>query len=176
MTTNDTQGWEPSEYLKEYRKRRDALIKEIERQSDAGAINLDELITLYHREYDQPVWMLAQDIQTQVSVYDNVFETLKQTKHENAAQNLKKRYVDLGLIPESNQWPNPVRDWLMNHALSKISQYRKALLDIVRTHGRQLIRELNFEPTLALGFQISVGTNTSFAITVQAEVTAVHRA
>jgi hypothetical protein len=88
------------------------------------------------------------------------------------AKNLKTRFVALGLIDEEqNQWPNPVTTWLMRFSLDKLSRFRTAMLDLLRTRGRQLLQELNFDPTLAVAFQLSLGTDTSFAITVQPETT-----
>lgn len=163
-----------SSQLEERSERHRKLIQEIERQSDAGAINLDELIRRYHQEYDRPTLMLAQDLQERAMIYSNVVESLKQAPEvETAARTLKKRYEELGLIGQENQWPNPLGSRLMRHALDKLSQFRNAMLELLRTRGRQLLRELNFDPSLAVALQLSLGTNTSFAITVQAQVTAV---
>ena len=151
--------------------------RQLVRQSDVGAINLDELIRRYHQEYDQPILMLAQDLQERAMVYSNVVESLKEaTDVGKAAQTLRERYVDLGLIDEVNQWPNPLGSRLMRHALDKLSQFRHAMLELLRTRGRQLLRELNFDPSLAVALQLSLGTDTSFAISVQAQVTATREA
>jgi hypothetical protein len=66
---------------------------------------------------------------------------------------------------------NPVTTWLMRFSLDKLSQFRDAMLDLLRTRSRQLLQDLNFDPTLAVAFQVSLGTNSSFAITVQPEIT-----
>lgn len=160
--------------LEERSERHRKLVQEIERQSDAGAINLDELIRRYHQEYDRPTLMLAQDLQERAMIYSNVVESLKEAPDVGeAARTLKARYEELGLIGEVNQWPNPLGSRLMRHALDKLSQFRHAMLELLRTRGRQLLRELNFDPSLAVALQLSLGTDTSFAITVQAQVTAV---
>jgi hypothetical protein len=167
-------SWEPSPHLKERWDRHEKLVQEIERQSDAGAINLDELMRRYHQEYDRPALMLAQDLQTQALIYHNVVEELKKAIDvDEAAQTLKNRYVNLGLIDgNANRWPNPrgVGQWLMRHSLDKLSQFRHAMLELLRTRGRQLLRELNFDPSLAVALQLSLGTDTSFGISVQAQV------
>jgi hypothetical protein len=165
--------WTPEEHLRERWSRHEALVWEIERQSDAGAIDLDELLRRYHKEYDRPALMLAQDFQTRSLIYHNVIEALKEaTNVEEAARHLKKRYEQLGLInKQENRWPNPLGDWLMRHSLDKLSQFRHAMLELLRTRSRQLLRELNFDPTLAVSFQLSLGTNTSFGISVQPEIT-----
>jgi hypothetical protein len=175
---DDDQGgsnerWTPEEHLKERWTRHEVLAWEIERQSDAGAINLDELLRLYHRKYDRPVLMLAQDLQTRALIYYNVVEALKlATNVEDAARMLKLRYEELGLInKQDNRWPNPLGDWLMRHSLDKLSQFRHAMLELLRTRSRQLLTELNFDPTLAVSFQLALGTHTSFGISVQPEVT-----
>lgn len=162
---------EPAEALADRKWTRTRLLEEIERQSDVGAVNLDLLVELYHKEYADPLLHLLEDVQTLASVYSNVFETLK-TEGDvgEAAAVLKKRYVELGLIPQHNQWPNPLADRLMRHCLDKLHQYRKALLDLIRSRGRQLLAELNFDASMSVSFQLSMGTDTSFAITVQPAV------
>jgi hypothetical protein len=166
-------SWRPPKDLKERWKRHETLVWEIERQSDVGAINLDELLRRYHEKYDRPALMLAQDLQVRALVYQNVVEALKAAKDINAtARDLKARYEELGLIKENdNQWPNPLGDWLLRRSLDKLSQFRHAMLELLRTRSRQLLRELNFDPTLAVAFQLSLGTNMSFGISVQPEVT-----
>jgi hypothetical protein len=175
---DDDQGegsdaWTPEEHLKERWSRHEALVWEIERQSDAGAINLDELLRRYHKEYDRPALILAQDLQTRALIYHNVIEALKEaTNVEEVARMLKMRYEQLGLInKQENRWPNPLGDWLMRHSIDKLNQFRHAMLELLRTRSRQLLRELNFDPTLAVSFQLSLGTNTSFGISVQPEIT-----
>jgi hypothetical protein len=93
-----------SSQLEERSERHRKLIQEIKRQSDAGAINLDELITRYHQEYDRPTLMLAQDLQERAMIYSNVVESLKEAPDVGeAARTLKARYEELGLIGEVNQ-------------------------------------------------------------------------
>jgi hypothetical protein len=159
--------------LKKRWDRHELLVLELEQQSNKGAINLDELMRLYHKEYDRPALMLAQDLQERASVYSNVVEALKREPNvEEAAEALKDRYIALGLIDEEqNQWPNPVTTWLMRFSLDKLSQFRDAMLNLLRTRSRQLLQDLNFDATLTVAFQLSLGTDTSFAITVQPEAT-----
>jgi hypothetical protein len=62
---------------------------------------------LYHKEYDRPALMLAQDLQERALVYSNLVEALKRESNvAAAAEILKTRYIQLGLIDEKqNQWP-----------------------------------------------------------------------
>jgi hypothetical protein len=92
---------------KEFPGRR-ALIREIELQSDAGPIDVDQLLRGYHKEYREPVRMLLQDLQQRAEIYHNVFEQLKNsTDPGTAAEKLKSRYSGLGLIDTDSAWPNP---------------------------------------------------------------------
>ena len=99
--------WEPPDQLKQFRGTRDKLIERLERQTDAGAVNVNEMVRLYSREYDQPILTLMEDMQTQATVYYNVFEDLKKgSVSEDSAAVLKDRYVSLGLIPNSARFLN----------------------------------------------------------------------
>jgi hypothetical protein len=73
-----------------------------------GAINVDEMVHLYSREYSQPVRTLVQNIQTQMAVYHNVFEELKSGPvSEGKGQGIEGALHGLRLIAQSNEWPNP---------------------------------------------------------------------
>jgi len=90
--------------LKQFRETRDKLIERLEQQTDAGAVNVNEMVRLYSREYDQPILTLMEDMQTQATVYYNVFEDLKKgSVSEDSAGVLKDRYVSLGLNSEFRQ-------------------------------------------------------------------------
>jgi len=91
----------------QFRETRDKLIERLEQQTDAGAVNVNEMVRLYSREYDQPILTLMEDMQTQATVYYNVFEDLKKgSVSEDSAAVLKDRYVSLGLIPNSARFLN----------------------------------------------------------------------
>jgi hypothetical protein len=164
--------WHASEHEQQVRQRRMRLIGELEKQSDVGVVNVDELVHLYSGEYDQPVLMLTMDLQTQMGVYSNVVEELKKaTTTEVVAKMLKQRYTELGLIPSENAWPNPDGGWLMNRALGKLQEFWLALRNIVARWRGPLAEELNLESTLAIGFQMSLGLTPAFTIVIQPEIT-----
>jgi hypothetical protein len=146
-------------------------VERLEGMSDAGWLSVDQLLVHYQTHSEHPLLDLIQDIQTQIAVYQNVFEALKKPNAgQNVVTDLRQRSMELGLIPATNQWPNPDGRGLMNRALDKLSKYQKALLDILRERERQLRQELHFTGAFAVGFQLSLGTNTSFAITLQPEI------
>lgn len=168
-----TPTWKPPARLAEFRKRRESLIKELEQQSDLGSINVDEMVERYAREYDRPVFTLAQEIQIQAALYYNVFEELKRNSspnNTNIAQDLKVRYAKIGLIFEDNQWPNPASDWLMNKALSKMRVYVDAMRTLIGRWQQRLIAELNFGANVAIGFQMTISLPPAFSISIQPEL------
>ncbi len=186
---DDAAGWQAPEYLRKVRERREDLISELEKQSDTGAVNVDEMIRLYAREYDEPVLMLIHDIQTQIGVYANVVEALKNgvatsaasgastrsdQHNDDLAHRLKQGYMDLRLIPQDSSWPNPDGGWLMNRALNKLQEFWLALRTIVARWRKRLAAELNLEPTMAIGFEMSVGLTPQFTITVNPGVAVSH--
>jgi hypothetical protein len=155
---------------KEFPGRR-ALIREIERQSDTGPIDVDHLVRGYHKEYREPVRMLLQDLQQRAEIYHNVFEQLKtSTDPETAARDLKNRYLDLGLIETQNAWPNPWGKGLMDLVNKKLDRLREAIFKLLRTEMRSLLRELNFEPTIKVGVEFALSmSGPQVTITLQPE-------
>lgn len=69
--------------------------------------------------------------------------------------------------------PNPNEMALLNRAFGKIAQYRRALVEIIKRFGGELLNELEFE----VGLSISVGVDIGFppAVTIAVEHTAVAR-
>ena len=86
--------WEPPDQSKQFRGTRDKLIERLEQQTDAGAVNVNEMVRLYSREYDQPILTLMEDMQTQATVYYNVFEDLKKgsVSEDSAAVRLNSEF------------------------------------------------------------------------------------
>jgi len=78
----------------QFRETRDKLIERLEQQTDAGAVNVNEMVRLYSREYDQPILTLMEDMQTQATVYYNVFEDLKKgsVSEDSAAVRLNSEF------------------------------------------------------------------------------------
>jgi hypothetical protein len=113
MPETSPNDWAPSEPLRQFSVQRDPLVEELERQSDHGEINVNQMVRRYSGTYDQPVLTLLEHMQTQIAVYYNVVEELKKSTSPRIAAELKERYVSLGLIPIDNQWPNPSLDGLM---------------------------------------------------------------
>jgi hypothetical protein len=155
---------------KEFPGRR-VLIQEIERQSDTGPIDVDHLLRGYHKEYREPVRMLLQDLQQRAEIYHNIFEQLKNsTDPKTAARDLKSRYLDLGLIETDNAWPNPWGKGLMDLVNKKLDRLREAILKLLRTEMRSLLRELNFEPTIKVGVEFALSmSGPQVTITLQPE-------
>ena len=167
---SSSRKWRPSRRLREFRDQRDPLIAELEAQSDRGSINVDEMVERYARKYDRPVFMLAQDVQTQAALYYNVFEELKKSTSPSIAKDLRYRYAAIGLISQDNQWPNPAIDWLMNTALRKMRQYIDALRTLIGRWQQRLIAELNFGANVAIGFQMTISLPPAFSISIQPEL------
>jgi hypothetical protein len=158
-TMEQTQKREADQEAKKYPGRR-ALIREIERQSDTGALDIDRLLRAYYKEYRDPVRMLLQDLQQRAEVYHNVFEQLKNsTDPDNAAAVLKDRYLALGLIDSDNAWPNPWGSGLMGFVNKKLDWLCDAMLQLLRSEIRSLLRELNFEPTVKVGVEFALGVS-----------------
>jgi hypothetical protein len=128
------------------------------------------MVRLYSQSFDQPILTLVQDMQTQIVMYYNVFEDLKKGITEDEAVGLKQRYQGLGVIPSTNKWPNPLRDWLMNTALSKMRDFTRALREIMARWRTRIIEELHLEGTMAVGFQMTLSVPPAFTITIQPEV------
>jgi hypothetical protein len=112
----------------------------------------------YHKEYREPVRMLLRDLQQQAEIYYNVFEQLKSsTDPKTTARDLKSRYLDLGLIETDNAWPNPWgKGALMDLVNKELDRLREAILKLMRTEMRSLLRELNFEPTIKVGVEFAL--------------------
>ncbi|MFC7529978.1 hypothetical protein [Actinoplanes sp. GCM10030250] len=150
---------------------RQYLARKIELECQNETIDVDFLLHAYSDIYDQPVLMLMQDLQNRAALYYNVVEALKAPGSGATAADLKSQYAHLGLIFEDNDWPNPNGRDLMDKAISRINKLRTAILDTLRTHGRRLISDLNFDATLAVGVQVEFSWPPGFTITVQPEVT-----
>ena len=170
LALEERRGKEQEE--KEFPGRR-ALIRAIERQSDTGPIDVTNLLRGYHKDYREPVRMLLKDLQQRAEIYHNIFEQLKHsTNAETAARDLKARYLNLGLIETENAWPNPWGRGLMDLALKKLDRLSEAILELLRTEMRSLLRELNFEPTIKVGVEFALSVSgPQVTITLQPDAT-----
>jgi hypothetical protein len=131
-------------------------------------------ILLYYRDEvkysedapERPLWHLVQDMQRQAMVYTNIIDQLKAGEEP---ADIKRRFEDLHLVPVGTL-PNPDGLRLLNRALDKIERYRKALIDIVKRHGRTLVfddlefaRELSPSVALEIGFPPSISIGVEFS-------------
>jgi hypothetical protein len=145
----------------------DEGIHKLESYSEEENINVEQLLNEYRKLYtDQPVWKLVEDIQRQAMIYTNIIEQLKTGK---SASTIRLQFEALELVPVETL-PNPDVPELLNKALAKIAQYRKALINIVKSVGGDLLKELSFEA----GLTVSVGVDIGFppAVTIAVEHTA----
>ena len=143
------------------------MIHKLEAYQNTQEIDIQQLLHEYKEVYqDRPVWRMVEDIQRQAMIYSNVIELLKSGKQ---AATIKKKLEALELVPPG-KLPNPDALVLLTKAFSKLSQYRKALIDIIKQYGGELLNELDFEP----GLTISVGVNVGFppSVTIAVEHTA----
>ena len=69
---------------------------------------------------------------------------IEQIKKGEPAEAIRKRFQELGLLPGATL-PNPNIPALMQKAFDKLSAYRRALVEVVKKYGSDLLNELNFE-------------------------------
>ncbi|HEX5837395.1 MAG TPA: hypothetical protein VFY26_06165 [Anaerolineales bacterium] len=142
-------------------------IEKLESTSDEEDINIEQLLNEYRQLYTgQPVWRLVQDIQRQTMIYTNIIEQLKEGK---SAATIRLQLEGLELVP-SGTLPNPDVPELLNKAFMKIGRYRRAMVEIVKRFGGEMLQELSFE----VGLTVSVGVDLGFppAMTIAVEHTA----
>jgi hypothetical protein len=135
----------------------DAGIAKLEEVADTADLNIDQLLKEYRVLYAQrPLWRLVEDI----------IELLKQGQ---SAQTIREKMEELGLVPPG-KLPNPNVPALLTKALNKIAQYRRALVEIIKRYGGEILNEMEFET----GLTISVGVAIGFppAVTIAVERTA----
>jgi hypothetical protein len=145
----------------------DAGIAKLEEVADTADLNIDQLLKEYRVLYAQrPLWRLVEDIQRQAMIYTNIIELLKQGQ---SAQTIREKMEELGLVPPG-KLPNPNVPALLTKALNKIAQYRRALVEIIKRYGGEILNEMEFET----GLTISVGVAIGFppAVTIAVERTA----
>jgi hypothetical protein len=145
----------------------DEGIRKLESYSETQELNIEELLREYRNLYPhRPVWQLVEDLQRQAMIYTNIIEQLKQGK---SAADIRQQFEALDLVPEG-YLPNPNVPALLNKAFTKVARYRRALIDIVKGFGGEILNELSFE----LGLTVSVGVDVGFppAITIAVEHTA----
>ena len=142
----------------------------LENYSDTEAIEIEPLLSKYKEWYssDRPLWRLIEDLQRQAMVYANIIEQLKSGR---TAEEIRARFEKMELVPV-DKLPNPHEDQLLTKAFNKVSQYRMALVEIVRQYGRQLMTELSFEVGLTVTVGVNVGFPPSVLIAVEASTDA----
>jgi hypothetical protein len=142
-------------------------IQKLESDSEEQDINIEQLLNEYRQLYtDHPVWRLAEDLQRQAMIYTNIIEQLKAGK---SAAAIRLQLEALEMVP-SGTLPNPDVPELLNKAFTKIERYRRAMVEIVKGFGGDLLKELSFE----VGLTVSVGVDIGFppAMTIAVEHTA----
>jgi hypothetical protein len=134
-------------------------------------IDVDHTVREYRKLYPNPIWRLVEDIERQAMLYSNIIE---QIKSGTDATTVRERFQKLGLLPGATL-PNPNVPALLQKAFDKISVYRKALIDIVKRYGGELLNELSFEleRTVSVGVNIGFPPSVSIAVEHTAKVTTV---
>ena len=134
--------------------------------------DITNILTEYRQLYptpDRPLRRLVEDIERQAMVYTNIIDQLKSGK---TAAEIKERFDELDLVLPGTL-PNPSLTRLLDTAFDKVSQYRKALVEIVRVHGRELLDELNFEWKLTASVGVNIGFPPAVTIAVEYPAAAV---
>jgi hypothetical protein len=136
-------------------------------------INVDEMMKEYHKLYRKPIWRLVEDIQLQAMLYENIIEQIKSGKD---AEEIRTRFEEFDLMPGASL-PNPNLPALMQKAFDKISAYRKALVEVVKKYGGELLNELSFEleQTVSVGVNIGFPPSVSISVNHNAKTTTVRR-
>ena len=139
-------------------------IDKLENFEDSIEIDIEELLKVYKRIYpDRPIWKMIEDIQRQAMLYTNIIELLKSGK---SASMIRSKFEALGLMPQ-DILPNPDVPALLTKAFNKVSQYRKALVEIIKRYGGKLLNELRFEVGLTVGVGVSIGFPPAVTISVE---------
>jgi hypothetical protein len=147
-------------------QRMDERLRDLEKLTEQPTVSAESLVDKY-REDDpaRPVWRLIEDIQWQAMAYTNLIEQLKSAENDQKSNEIKERFVELGLVP--SDIPNPLGRTLINVARNKLSTYRKVLVDILRDFGQDLLRELHFGIEVTATTQVSLGTNLSVSLGIE---------
>jgi hypothetical protein len=139
-------------------------IAKLEAGSGTDDLDIEQLLKEYRALHARkPLWRLVEDIQRQAMLYTNIIELLK---HDKSAEDIRKKMEELGLVPPSTL-PNPHIPTLLTRALNKIAQYRRALVEVIRRYGGELLNELEFEPGLTISVGVAIGFPPSVTIAVE---------
>jgi hypothetical protein len=134
-----------------------------------AALDVEQVLKEYTALHaKQPLWRLIEDIQRQALLYANIIELLK---HDKSAEQIRLKMEELGLVPPGTL-PNPNMPALLSRALDKIAQYRRALVELIRRYGGELLNELEFEAGLTISVGVNIGFPPSVAIAVEHTATA----
>src|SRR5687767_13094598 len=139
-------------------------IQRLEAATEEPGVDIDvaEMLKEYRKLYPNPIWSLVEDIERQAMLYTNIIEEIKSGTE---ASEIRTRFQNLELMPGAHL-PNPNGPALLQKAFEKISAYRKALVDIVKKYGGELLNELSFE----LERTVSVGVNIGFPLSISLSV------
>jgi hypothetical protein len=149
-------------------------IEAIEAASEkAGELDVDELLKDYKKLYPDPIWRLVEDIERQAMLYTNIIEQIKDGKE---ASEIRTQFENLGVLPGA-KLPNPNVPALLQKAFDKVATYRRALVEIVKRFGGELLNELSFqlERTVSVGVNIGFPPSVSIAVEHTAQVTTVKK-
>src|SRR3982074_3943634 len=116
-------------------------IDKLEYATESVDFDVKLMLEEYRKLYGKPLWRLVEHIEQQAMIYTNIIE---QIKSGQTAEDIRKRFESLGLVPPQ-LLPNPNIPALLQKALDKVATYRRALVDIVRYLGGELLNELEFE-------------------------------
>lgn len=128
-----------------------------------SSFDVAQMLDEYRKLYAKPLWRLVEHIQQQAMMYTNIIE---QIKRGDTAPDIRARFENLGLVPK-NLLPNPSIPALLKKALDKVATYRRALVDIVRNLGGELLNELEFETESKVIVGVNVGFPPSISIAVE---------
>jgi hypothetical protein len=131
---------------------------------------LERILLEYRRMVPTaPLWRFVEDVQRQTYVYANLLELLK--KGESAAD-IKKRFLELGLLPNYSEIPNPNAAKLAEWVLNKLGQIKGVLVELIGKRGGELLNELGLEVGGTVGLTVSLSFPPAVEITVEHSATA----
>lgn len=136
---------------------------EVASESAGVEMNVDELLKEYKKLYPNPIWQLVEDIERQAMLYANIIEQIKSGRE---ASDIRTQFQSLGVLPGVSL-PNPNLPALLQKAFDKVSTYRRALVDIVKKYGGELLNELSFELEATVSVGVNIGFPPSVSIAVE---------
>jgi hypothetical protein len=140
-------------------------IEKLERLTEDPDVSfaVDDAVREYRKLYPNPIWRLVEDIERQAMLYSNIIE---QIKTGIDAKTVRERFQTLGVLPGAIL-PNPNVPALLQKSFDKVSAYRRALVDIVKKYGGELLNELSFELERTVSVGVNIGFPPSLSIAVE---------